>query len=75
MSQCFCGRVKAQYIDNLNVEWNGHGWLLGINNSSLITALTSQFKDGDHADGSGRSFEAFVLPMLTKSVKLISEGK
>jgi hypothetical protein len=34
-TKCNCGQVKAKYVDKNNVEWNGRGYILGINNSSF----------------------------------------
>lgn len=69
-TSCECGNVTARYIDNLNCEWNGEGFLLGFANHSLITALRSQQNEGDHPDGMGRNFTAFVIPRSGPSVKI-----
>lgn len=67
-TSCECGLVKAQYIDNVKCEWNGEGFILGFSNPSLITALRAQQNEGDHPDGMGREFTAFIIPRSAPSI-------
>lgn len=67
---CECGYVCAMYVDNGRCEWNGNGFLLGFSNPTLIMALRSQLQEGDHPDGMGRDFTAFVIPTTSKNVKI-----
>lgn len=68
--KCHCGKSKGQYIDNINAEYSGEfALLLGFSNSSLILAIVAQRKEGDHPDGCGREFTAFVIPSSANSIK------
>lgn len=68
---CDCGRVWARYTDDINVEWNGAGFLIGFSNPSLVQALRDQQLHGDLLNGLGRQFTAFVIPSGAPSVKVI----
>lgn len=68
---CKCGKVRAKYLnDGKHAEWNGHGVLLGIHNTSLAEALMLQRDEGDRPDGLGHRFEAFVIPTKAPSVAI-----
>lgn len=67
---CDCGRVWARYVDEINAEWNGHGFLIGLSNPSLVQALRDQRDMGDLPDGMGRRFEAFIIPSAAPTVAI-----
>ncbi len=63
-TECLCGTVKAKYVNLINVEWNGEGFLLGFSNPEFRKVV----KENNNGE-----FKAFVLPRKCGSVKIVGE--
>lgn len=72
LRSCACGKVKGQYVDQLNAEYEGEAVVLGIANNSLVNAIVEQRERGDRTDGLGRQFTAFIIPEGAKTVRKLS---
>lgn len=44
---CGCGATWGHYVDDVQAEWGGDGFLLGIANRSLVAALRTQMAEGE----------------------------
>ena len=66
---CKCGKCSGKYTDNLNAWYKGGDNVvpLGFANSSLISALRNQPKEGW-----GENFTAFVIPEICDTFKKIT---
>lgn len=64
IKECSCGQSKGMYLDNDNAEYSGLCIPLGFENVSLIEALADRPEEG-----SGRRFEAFVIPRQCETFK------
>lgn len=65
---CKCGKCSGKYTDNLNAWYKGGDDVipLGFANSSFISALRNQPKEGW-----GKNFTAFVIPENCDTFKKI----
>ncbi len=50
---CLCKKTAARYLDNLYVEWNGNGRLIGFKNSEFRSVVENN---------NNENFTAFILP-------------
>jgi len=66
---CRCGKCSGKYTDDLNAWYKGGEFVvpLGFANSSLISALRNQPKEGW-----GENFTAFVIPEICDTFKKIN---
>ena len=66
---CECGKVGGKYIDDLNAVYFGEMAVpIGFANSSLVNAIYNQPEEG-----MGETFNAFVIPKVCPTYKLVSE--
>ena len=75
LKTCSCGVTSGKYIDKLNAEYKGKALLIGINNDSLKKAFWMQMiddKDEGSENCSGSTFEAFIIPKKTKTLKRVT---
>lgn len=64
---CECGHSWGRYLDDgISAEIGGEAIPLGFANSELRTALANRPKSG-----MGRTFAAFVIPVLCETVKVV----
>jgi len=80
---CTCGVTSGYYTDELNAIVTGiknKFMVLGFSNGSLISALSSQLREGDSSEkmiyagkkvAKGRRFEAFIIPESSPTVKMV----
>lgn len=69
LTECECGKCVAVYRDHINIDWNGQGILLGINNSSLRNAILTDRAGIDPTRGT--DFIAFTISPKAESVKIV----
>ena len=70
--KCQCGRSQGRYTDDKRTgEISGaDAYAIGFNNYTLIAALKAHVDEGDLPNG-GRTFEAFVIPEGSPTLKRV----
>lgn len=68
---CQCGAIGGRLIDGLNAEyWGQEAVPLGFANSTLAKAVVNR-----PADGMGRLFDAFVIPIHCETMKKVRKPR
>jgi len=68
MTYCECQESFGRYIDNLNAEIFGEAIPIGFANHLFYSAIRNQPEVG-----SGKVFEAFIIPKLCDTIKVHKE--
>jgi hypothetical protein len=68
---CGCGSTSGKYVDSINIEYRGDGFVLGFDNASLIESLS--YINNHPEKEWGENFTAFVIPFTTKSIKKVDK--
>lgn len=64
---CRCGKTSGRYTDNVNAEYIGAGYLLGISNASFALATRRYRADSTQ----NVPFEAFTIPSNAASARRV----
>jgi hypothetical protein len=72
--KCGCGESSGVYVDELHAEISGFAVPLGISNGSFVEALSLRnFNKSKNGRSRGVSFDAFVIPDDSETVKFVDK--
>ena len=69
---CECGRSRARYTDNINLEYEGPCLIVGFANLEFRAAVEETLAERDDPEH-GREFTAFVISPAAKSLHRINQ--